>query len=210
MSQPQHLRSDYRHFQPITTRWHDNDVYGHVNNVVYGFFDSAVNTYLIEVGGLDIHDGEVVGFVVSSSCDYFASIAFPDRIEVGLRVGKLGNSSVQYELAIFKAGEDEACAAGRFVHVFVDRTSNRPVPIPERLRAAWRNSSSRIDRGVGKTAPGLEPGLRFIPMSGSRAGFSPDRPRTAGMATSAGALTGRSTLIGLLPAECAANPLRFH
>jgi acyl-CoA thioester hydrolase len=95
-----------------------------------------VNAYLIERGGLDIHDGTVVGFVVSSACDYFASIAFPDRIEVGLRVGKLGNSSVQYELAIFKQGEDEACAAGRFVHVFVDRASNRPVSIPEALRVA--------------------------------------------------------------------------
>lgn len=137
MSQPQHNRVDYAHFQPITTRWHDNDVYGHVNNVVYySYFDSAVNTYLIEVGGLDIHDGPVVGFVVSSSCDYFASIAFPERIEVGLRIGKLGNSSVQYELAIFKVGEDEACAAGRFVHVFVDRQSNRPVPIPDNLRTA--------------------------------------------------------------------------
>lgn len=137
MKQPQHLRGDYRHFQPITTRWHDNDVYGHVNNVVYySFFDSAVNTYLIEAGGLDIHTGEVVGFVVSSSCDYFASIAFPECIEVGLRVGKLGNSSVQYELAIFKHGEEQACAAGRFVHVFVDRDSNRPVSIPESLRAA--------------------------------------------------------------------------
>jgi len=137
MSQPQHLRSDYCHFQPITTRWHDNDVYGHVNNVTYySFFDSAVNTYLIEVGGLDIHAGGVVGFVVSSSCDYFASIAFPERIEIGLRVGKLGNSSVQYELAVFKAGEDEACAAGRFVHVFVDRSSNRPVSIPAQLREA--------------------------------------------------------------------------
>ncbi|MBT8765637.1 acyl-CoA thioesterase [Metapseudomonas boanensis] len=137
MTQPQHLRADYRYFQPITTRWHDNDLYGHVNNVVYyGFFDSAVNTYLIERGGLDIHEGGVVGFVVSSSCDYFASIAFPDRIEVGLRVGKLGNSSVQYELAIFKQGEGEACAAGRFVHVFVDRDSNRPMAIPEPLRAA--------------------------------------------------------------------------
>lgn len=137
MSQPQHLRSDYRHFQAITTRWHDNDLYGHVNNVTYySYFDSAVNTYLIEVGGLDIHNGEVVGFVVSSACDYFASIAFPEAIEVGLRVGKLGNSSVQYELAVFKAGENEACAAGRFVHVFVDRASNRPVSIPERLRTA--------------------------------------------------------------------------
>ena len=134
---PEHLRSDYPHFQPITTRWHDNDLYGHVNNVTYySYFDSAVNAYLIEVGGLDIHDGSVVGFVVSSSCDYFASIAFPERIEIGLRVGKLGNSSVQYELAVFKAGEDEACAAGRFVHVFVERQSNRPVSIPEPLRAA--------------------------------------------------------------------------
>lgn len=130
-------RTDYPHLHPITTRWHDNDMYGHINNVTYyGFFDTAVNTYLIEVGGLDIHGGEVVGFVVSSACDYFASIAFPDRIEIGLRVGKLGNSSVQYELAVFKAGEEEACAAGRFVHVFVDRTSNLPVTIPDRLRAA--------------------------------------------------------------------------
>ena len=137
MNQPQHPRGDYRHFQPITTRWHDNDIYGHVNNVVYySYFDSAVNTYLIESGGLDIHAGEVVGFVVSSSCDYFASITFPECIEIGLRVGKLGNSSVQYELAIFKLGEEQACAAGRFVHVFVDRESNRPVGIPESLRAA--------------------------------------------------------------------------
>jgi acyl-CoA thioester hydrolase len=137
MSHPVPLRSQYQHFQPITTRWHDNDIYGHVNNVTYySFFDSAVNTYLIEQGGLDIHDGAVVGFVVSSSCDYFASIAFPDRIEVGLRVGKLGNSSVQYELAVFKAGEEEACAAGRFVHVFVERSTNQPVPIPDSLRNA--------------------------------------------------------------------------
>ncbi|MBC7197626.1 MULTISPECIES: acyl-CoA thioesterase [Stutzerimonas] len=136
-AQPKHLRSDYRHFQPITTRWHDNDIYGHVNNVTYyGFFDTAVNTYLIQQGGLDIHGGEVVGFVVSSSCDYFASISFPDLIEVGVRVARLGNSSVQYELAIFRQGEHEACAAGRFVHVFVRRADNRPTPIPERLRGA--------------------------------------------------------------------------
>ena len=134
---PQPLRSDYKYLQPITTRWHDNDLYGHVNNVTYySYFDSAVNTYLIEQGGLDIHDGDVVGFVVSSACDYFASIAFPDRIEIGLRVGKLGNSSVQYELAVFKDGVEEACAAGRFVHVFVDRASNRPVSIPDTLRSA--------------------------------------------------------------------------
>lgn len=134
---PQPLRSDYQYLQPITTRWHDNDLYGHVNNVTYySYFDSAVNTYLIEQGGLDIHHGNVVGFVVSSACDYFASIAFPDRIEIGLRVGKLGNSSVQYELAVFKEGVEQACAAGRFVHVFVDRASNRPVSIPEALRSA--------------------------------------------------------------------------
>jgi acyl-CoA thioester hydrolase len=130
-------RSDYRHFQPILTRWQDNDVYGHVNNVAYySYFDSAVNTYLIEHGGLDIHGGEVVGFVVSSSCDYFASVAFPERLEVGLRVAKLGTSSVQYELAVFREGEDEACAAGRFVHVFVERASNRPVEIPAGIREA--------------------------------------------------------------------------
>ncbi len=135
--QPKHLRRDYKHFQPITTRWHDNDIYGHVNNVVYyGFFDTAVNNYLIQQGGLDIQDGDIVGFVVSSACDYFASIAYPDLIEVGLRVAKLGNSSVQYELAIFREGEQEACAAGRFVHVFVERASNRPTAIPGRLRAA--------------------------------------------------------------------------
>ncbi|AGA88440.1 thioesterase superfamily protein [Pseudomonas sp. SCT] len=135
--QPKHLRRDYKHFQPITTRWHDNDIYGHVNNVVYyGFFDTAVNNYLIQQGGLDIRDGDIVGFVVSSACDYFASIAYPDLIEVGVRVAKLGNSSVQYELAIFREGEQEASAAGRFVHVFVERASNRPTPIPGRLRAA--------------------------------------------------------------------------
>ncbi|MGE6192217.1 acyl-CoA thioesterase [Stutzerimonas stutzeri] len=135
--QPKHLRRDYKHFRPITTRWHDNDIYGHVNNVVYyGFFDTAVNNYLIQQGGLDIQDGDIVGFVVSSACDYFASIAYPDLIEVGVRVAKLGNSSVQYELAIFREGEQEASAAGRFVHVFVERASNRPTPIPSRLRAA--------------------------------------------------------------------------
>ncbi|AVX11567.1 acyl-CoA thioesterase [Stutzerimonas stutzeri] len=135
--QPKHLRRDYKHFQSITTRWHDNDIYGHVNNVVYyGFFDTAVNNYLIQQGGLDIQDGDIVGFVVSSACDYFASIAYPDLIEVGLRVARLGNSSVQYELAIFREGEQEACAAGRFVHVFVERASNRPTAIPGRLRAA--------------------------------------------------------------------------
>lgn len=130
-------RTDYPYLHPITTRWHDNDVYGHINNVTYyAFFDSAVNTYLINEGGLDIHQGEQVAFVVSSGCDYFAPIAFPEHIEIGVRVARLGNSSVHYELGVFKSGEAEACAAGRFVHVFVERASNRSCPIPDGLRAA--------------------------------------------------------------------------
>lgn len=129
------LRENFRHFQPITTRWHDNDVYGHVNNVVYySFFDSAVNSFLIDAGVLDIQHGEVIAYVVSSSCDYFASIAFPQRIEVGVAVSKLGNSSVHYTLGVFLEGEQQACAVGRFVHVFVDRASNRPVPVPQPAR----------------------------------------------------------------------------
>lgn len=135
--QPRHLRSDYRYFHALDTRWHDNDIYGHINNVTYySYFDSAINTYLIQQGGLDIHAGEVVGFVVSSSCDYFAPIAFPDAIEVGLRVARVGNSSVQYELAIFRQGELQACAVGKVVHVFVEREHNRATPIPRGLRQA--------------------------------------------------------------------------
>ncbi|MBT8764929.1 acyl-CoA thioesterase [Metapseudomonas boanensis] len=137
MQPAQHQRADYAWFQTLGTRWHDNDIYGHVNNVVYySYFDSAVNTYLIEQGRLDIHEGETIAFVVSSSCDYFNSIAFPEHIEVGLRVARLGNSSVHYELAIFKAGERNACAVGHFVHVFVDRVDQRPIPIPMAQRAA--------------------------------------------------------------------------
>jgi len=135
--QPRHLRSDYGHFHALSTRWHDNDIYGHVNNVTYySYFDSAINTYLIQQGGLDIHAGEVVGFVVSSSCDYFAPIAFPDAIEVGLRVARVGNSSVQYELAIFRQGEPQASAVGKVVHVFVERAQNRATSIPRGLRKA--------------------------------------------------------------------------
>lgn len=128
------LRNSYRHFNTIATRWHDNDLYGHVNNVVYyGFFDSAVNRMLVEDGGLDIHHGPVIGLVVSSSCDYHASVAFPERIDVALAVSKMGNSSVHYQLAVFREGQPLACAVGRLVHVFVDRRERRPVPIPERL-----------------------------------------------------------------------------
>ena len=133
---PSH-RDAYRWFCPITTRWHDNDIYGHVNNVTYySYFDTVANTYLIERGGLDIHNGDTVGFVVNSGCNYFAPIAFPDKLDGGLRVNKLGKSSVEYGIAIFKAGEDTAVAEGHFVHVFVNKASNTPVAIPENIRAA--------------------------------------------------------------------------
>ncbi|HBK49444.1 MAG TPA: thioesterase [Pseudomonas sp.] len=132
---PYRQREHYRHHTPITTRWHDNDVYGHVNNVVYySFFDSAVNRLLVREGGLDIDQGRVIALVVSSACDYQAPVAFPHDIEVGLVVSRLGNTSVHYQLAVFLAGQPLACATGRFVHVFVDREGRRPVPVPDCLR----------------------------------------------------------------------------
>jgi acyl-CoA thioester hydrolase len=128
-------RSDFPHFLAIPTRWMDNDVYGHVNNVVYySYFDTAVNQFLIERGVLDIHKGEVVGFVVDSGCSYFSSISFPDTIHAGIRVAKLGNSSVRYEIALYRNDDPLPCAAGHFVHVYVERASNRAVPIPESVR----------------------------------------------------------------------------
>jgi len=130
-------RTAYCVFRPITTRWMDNDIYGHINNVTYySFFDTAVNSYLIDEGGLDIHAGSVIGYVVSSAANYHSALAFPDQIEAGLRVDRLGNSSVQYGVGIFRKGETLACASGHFVHVFVDRATERPVPIPEPIRSA--------------------------------------------------------------------------
>ena len=130
-------RADYRVFYPISTRWSDNDIYGHVNNVTYySYFDTAANRYLIEEGGLDITDGTIVGYVVNSGCEYHAPLTYPEPIEAGLRVDRLGTSSVQYGLAIFRQGEDQAAAHGHFVHVFVDRAANSSVPIPAALRAA--------------------------------------------------------------------------
>ncbi len=128
----------YPHRLPLQTRWKDNDVYGHVNNVeYYSFFDTAINAWLIREGGLDIERGEVIGLCVESHCEFKAALTFPESIEVGLRVGKLGKSSVRYELGIFRAGgaDDEVTAEGHFVHVFVDRQTRRPVPIPDPLRA---------------------------------------------------------------------------
>ena len=130
-------RSDYAYFLPITTRWMDNDVYGHVNNVTYySYFDTVVNQYLVEQGVLTIGASPVIGLVVETGCQYFASLAFPDAIEAGLRVAKLGNSSVRYEVGIFARGAAEASAQGHFVHVYVNAESRRPVPLPETLREA--------------------------------------------------------------------------
>ena len=133
-------KNDYKYFIEINTRWMDNDIYGHVNNVTYySYFDTAVNQYLIEKGGLDIHKANIVGFVVSSSCDYHSPIAHPDLLEVGVSVDRLGNSSVTYAIAIFKKGVDVAVANGSFTHVFVNRESNKSVEIPNKLRSALEN-----------------------------------------------------------------------
>lgn len=128
-------RDAYRVFRPITTRWMDNDVYGHVNNVVYySWFDTAVNAYLIEQGVLDIHAGATIGLVIETQCNYFAPLAFPQTIEAGIRVARLGSSSVRYEVGLFAQGEPWSSAGGHFVHVYVDRDTRRPVPVPDALR----------------------------------------------------------------------------
>ena len=128
---------DYRAGSSITTRWNDNDPYGHVNNAVYYFwFDSAVNRYLIEQGALDIGKSDVIGLVVQTSCEYFAPIAFPDLVEARIRVEKLGRTSVTYGVGLFRGEEKTASAAGRFTHVYVDRESRRPTPLPVPLRSA--------------------------------------------------------------------------
>ncbi|HTV71397.1 MAG TPA: thioesterase family protein [Rhizobiaceae bacterium] len=128
-------RSDYKTFRTITTRWMDNDPYGHMNNVVhYSLFDTAVNGWLIEGGALDIHHGDQIGLVVETGCRYFSELAFPDIVTVGIRVAKLGSSSVRYEIALFRNDEDQAAAEGFFVHVYVDRATRRPKPLGKKLR----------------------------------------------------------------------------
>ena len=138
MDRPQPLpASAFAHFSDITTRWIDNDVYGHINNVVYyEFFDTAVNGYLIAQGALDIAQGAVIGLVVETHCNYFKPVAFPDRLRAGLRVAKLGTSSVRYEVGVFRNDDGIASAQGHFVHVYVDRASSKPVPLPETLKRA--------------------------------------------------------------------------
>jgi acyl-CoA thioester hydrolase len=133
--------AEYPHVLDIQTRWNDNDLYGHVNNVVYyAYFDTIINRFLVEAG-LDLERGAAIGVCVESQCTYKASAAFPDALQAGLRVAKLGNSSVRYELGIFRG--DRLCAQGSFVHVFVDRATRKPVPIPDPLRGAL----ARIAKG---------------------------------------------------------------
>ncbi|MFZ6648411.1 acyl-CoA thioesterase [Undibacterium sp. TJN25] len=129
-------RSDFQHFHAITTRWMDNDAYGHVNNVVYySWFDTVVNQFLIVNGVLDIEHGKVIGLVIETQCNYLASVAFPDQVTAGVSVSKLGNSSVRYEVGIFRNDEHSASAQGHFVHVYVDKVTRRPAPIPADMRA---------------------------------------------------------------------------
>lgn len=130
-------RARFPHWLAIPTRWMDNDIYGHVNNVVYySYFDTVINRYLIGVGGLDIARGPVIGLCVESQCRYKKPLAFPDDIDAGLRVAKLGRSSVTYAIGLFARGDDEPAAEGMFVHVFVDRETRRSTPIPDSIRAA--------------------------------------------------------------------------
>ncbi|MEP7301052.1 MAG: thioesterase family protein [Caldimonas sp.] len=135
LDRPQALpRSAYRRFLPLATRWLDNDAYGHLNNVVYySLFDTVVNRVLIEAGALDIQHGAVVGFVVETRCNYFVPLAFPQALEAGLRVGRIGTSSVRYEIGIFAAGAEHTAARGHFIHVYVERATRRPVALPPLL-----------------------------------------------------------------------------
>jgi acyl-CoA thioester hydrolase len=129
-------RSSYRAFRSIPTRWADNDMYGHVNNVVYySWFDTAVNALLIERGALDIHHGQTIGFVVETQCNYFSSVQFPQTVEAGLRVAHMGKSSVRYEVGLFVQGEPLTAARGHFIHVYVDRVTRRPATLPEKLKS---------------------------------------------------------------------------
>ena len=129
-------RGSYRAFRTITTRWMDNDQYGHVNNVIYySWFDTAVNAHLIESGALDTENGDTIGFVIETQCQYFAPLSFPQLVDAGIRVAHIGTSSVRYEVGLFAQGEEQTAAKGHFVHVYVDRETRRPVPLPGKLKA---------------------------------------------------------------------------
>jgi len=130
-------RADYKHFQRINTRWKDNDIYGHVNNVeYYSYFDTVINAYLIRSGALDIHTGSVIGLCAESHCKFLDSLAFPDAVDAGLRVAHLGKSSVRYEVGLFAESKESCAAEGWFVHVFVDRVTRKSTPMPDALRTA--------------------------------------------------------------------------
>ena len=130
-------RASFKHFRIIPTRWMDNDLYGHVNNVTYySYFDTIINRYLIDPGGLDIHNCPLVGVAVETMCRFHKSFTYPEDVEAALRVGHLGSSSVRYELGLFGVGEDEARADGHFIHVFVDRHTMRPAPMAAQMRDA--------------------------------------------------------------------------
>jgi acyl-CoA thioester hydrolase len=134
-------RSDYRAMRTIPTRWMDNDAYGHVNNVVYySWFDTVVNAWLIENGLLDIQGGNPIGLVVETGCRYHRSVAFPETVEACIRIARLGNSSVRWDVGLFTAGHDGPAAEGHFIHVYVDRVTRRPVPLPD----AWRQLLSPL------------------------------------------------------------------
>lgn len=137
MKQPAKLRKNYRFIFPIQTRWADNDMYGHVNNVTYySYFDTAANALLIQKAGFDIQNSPVIGLVVNSACSFMQELTYPEIIEVGVAVSKLGNTSLTYDLAIFKQGQEEAAAQGHFVHVFVQRGDKKSTPIPSAMRDA--------------------------------------------------------------------------
>lgn len=133
-------RSAYKVFQTIGTRWMDNDAYGHVNNVVYySWFDTAVNAYLIEQGVLDIHHGQTIGLVIETQCNYFAPLAFPQRVEAGIRVARVGTSSVRYEVGLFAADAPLTAAKGHFIHVYVNRQTRRPTAMADSFRLVLEN-----------------------------------------------------------------------
>jgi acyl-CoA thioester hydrolase len=143
---PPAIRHNYPYFVDITTRWKDNDVYGHINNVTYySYFDTAANTYLIEEGGLHIYESPVIGVAVESKCSYHSPLAYPDAIEAGLRADHVGNRSVTYGIGIFKKGQEHAAANGYFVHVFVDRETMKPAPIPDPIRTALQRLRIPVD-----------------------------------------------------------------
>jgi len=143
-------RQHFMYYSGLKTRWSDNDIYGHVNNVTYySYFDTVVNEYLIEQGGLDIHQGSSIALVVETHCNFFKPLSFPERLEIGLGVDRLGASSVRYRLGIFSENDAESAASGHFVHVFVDRENRRSMAIPQSIRSALQHLQGSDEKGSG-------------------------------------------------------------